>query len=142
MNNSIASTSLSKSILAGLLSGVLAALINLIYVIIYRESTGFSGDNIFVMPLTIFIGFPILLLLGGMFYYLIQRHLPNGTIWFSVFCISLMAALGILVMLDTRNHPGSILSGARGLFLGLTIITFLLAAFFIPYFARHPKIYE
>ena len=142
MYNPVTITTLSKSILAGLLSGVLAALINLGYVIIYRESTGFGGDNIYVMPLTIFIGFPILLLVGGMCYFLIQKHLPNGKMWFSILCITILAALVVLVIQDTRNHHGSIMSGARGLFLGMIVITFLLAAFLIPYFARHSKIYE
>jgi uncharacterized integral membrane protein len=142
MNNPVTVTTLSKSILAGLLSGVIAALINLCYVIIYRETTGFSGDDIFVMPLTIFFGFPILLLLGGMCYFLIQKHMPNGMIWFSILCLTLMTALAVFVIQDTRYHHGTLLSGPRGLFLGLVIITFLLAAFLIPYFARHSKIYE
>src|SRR5664279_4795786 len=132
MYNPVTATTPSKSILAGLLSGVIAALINLIYVIIYRESTGFSGDNIFVMPLTIFFVFPILLLLGGMGYFLMQKHLPNGKMWFSLLCIILMAALVGFVIHDTRFHPGSLLSGSRGLFLGLIVITFGLAAFLIP----------
>ena|SRR5664279_3240980 len=142
MYNPVTATTPSKSILAGLLSGVITALINLIYVIIYRESTGFSGDHIFVMPLTIFFGFPILLLLGGMAYFLMQKHLPNGKMWFSVLCLIAMVALIVFVIHDTRFHPGSMLNGSRGLFLGLTVITFALAAFLIPYFARHSKIYE
>lgn len=142
MYNPVTLTTLSKSILAGLLSGVIVALINLAYVIVYRESTGFSGDNILIMPLTIFIGFPILLLLGGMCYFLMQKHLPNGKMWFSILSIICMAALLVFVMHDTRLHHGSFLSGSRGLFMGLIIITFGLAAFLIPYFARHSKIYE
>jgi hypothetical protein len=142
MYNPITETTLSKSILAGLLSGVIAALINLLFVIIYRESTGFGGDDISVMPLTIFIGFPSLLLLAGMCYFLIQKHLPNGNMWFSALSMTIMAALIIFVIEDTRHHHGSLLSGSRGLFLGLVVITFLLAAFLIPYFARHAKIYE
>lgn len=142
MYNPVTATTMSKSILAGLLSGVIAALINLFFVIIYRESTGFSGDNIFVMPLTIFIGFPTLLLLGGMCYFLLQKHLQNGKSWFSILCITMMVALAIFVIEDTRHHQGASLSGSRGLFLGLVVITFLIAAFLIPYFARHSKIYE
>jgi uncharacterized membrane protein len=94
------------------------------------------------MPLTIFLGFPILLALGGAVYYLVKKHLPNGTVWFFLFCIALMAALVLVTILDTKQDGGSLLSGLRGLCLGLEVITCLLAAFFIPFLATHPNIYE
>ena len=68
----------SKSLLAGLLSGVCAAVLNLVYSIIYRNATGFATAEI-IMPLSIFIGFPILLAMAGCAYYLLQKHLRAGT---------------------------------------------------------------
>jgi hypothetical protein len=130
----------SKSLLAGLLSGVVAAAVNLVYSIIYRESTGFATAEI-IMPLSIFIGFPILLAMFGGAYYLLQRHLHAGTRWFIFLCIALMAALVLTTILDTKQNGGALFSGLRGLCLGMEIITCLLAAILIPYFARHPKIY-
>jgi len=130
----------SKSLLAGLLSGIVAAAVNLVYSIIYRESTGFATAEI-IMPLSIFIGFPILLALAGSAYYLLQKHLHAGTSWFIFFSIALMVALIVATMLDTKQHGGALFSGLRGLCLGMEIITCVLAAFLIPYFARHPKIY-
>jgi hypothetical protein len=131
----------SKSLLAGLLSGVCAAVLNLVYSIIYRNATGFATAEI-IMPLSIFIGFPILLAMAGCAYYLLQKHLRAGTSWFIFFCIALLAALVITTILDTKQNGGTLFSGLRGLCLGMEIITCLLAAGLIPYFARHPNIYE
>jgi hypothetical protein len=141
MDNSPNKTSFSKSLLSGLLTGVVAAILNLVYMIIYRDITGFATAKI-IMPLSIFIGFPILLALGGCAYFLIKKHLPAGTSWFIFFCLSLMAALLWITILDTSQDGGSLLTGLRGLCLGMEIITFLLAALMIPYLALHPKIYE
>jgi hypothetical protein len=130
----------SKSLLAGLLTGIIAAAVNLIYTIIYRDATSFATAEI-IMPLSIFIGFPLLLALAGCSYYFIQKHLPSGTRWFIFFCLALMAALILTTILDTKSNGGILLSGLRGLCLGMEIITCILAAIFIPYFAKHPNIY-
>lgn len=134
-------TSFSKSVLAGLLTGVIAAFVNLIYVVVFRETSNFGGDEIIVMPLTIFIGFPILLVIAGCAYYLFKRHLPSGTLWFIGISLATMVALIIVTVQDTPMNQGTFFSGARGLFLGMVIITFLLAAFLVPYFATHSKIF-
>ena len=131
----------SKSLLAGLLTGVIAAVLNLVYEIIYRSATSFATAEI-IMPLSIFIGFPILLAMAGCAYYLLKRHLHAGSSWFIFFCIALMAALFLTTILDTKQNGGTLFSGLRGLCLGMEIITCLLAAGLIPYFARHPNIYE
>lgn len=134
-------TSFSKSLLAGLLTGIIAAFLNLAYMIAYRESTDFAADLI-VMPLTIFIGFPVFLSMAGASYFLLQKHLNSGTFLFVIICFIGMIALIIVTILDTRLNHGVLLSGARGLFLGMVVITTLLAVFLIPYLARHSKIYQ
>ena len=141
MKNFITSVTFTKSLLVGLLAGIVAAMLNLVYMIIYRESTNFAADLI-VMPLTIFIGFPILMVLAGSAYYLLQKHLLSGSTWFAIFCLIGMISLLFVTIIDTRLNHGTVLSGARGLFLGMVVITFLLAAFLIPYLAKHPGIYS
>jgi hypothetical protein len=140
MEPSLKISMFSKSLLAGLLSGIVAAAANLVYSIVYRESTGFATAEI-IMPLSIFIGFPILLAMAGGAYYLLQGHLHAGNRWFIFLCIALMASLVLATILDTKRNGGALFSGLRGLCLGMEIITCLLAAFLIPYLARHPKIY-
>jgi hypothetical protein len=140
MEPSLKISAFSKSLLAALLTGIIAAALNLIYSIIFRISTGFSGAQI-IMPLSIFIGLPILPAMAGCAYYLLYKHLHAGTAWFIFFCVALLAAVLVIVALDTRQTGGNVLSGIRGFCLGMEIITCLVAAILIPYFARHPKIY-
>jgi hypothetical protein len=141
MKTFISSPTFPKSLLAGLLVGIITALLNLAYMIVYRESTNFATELI-VMPLTIFIGYPILMVLAGSAYFLLQKHLHRGATWFMSICFISMIALLIVTIQDTRLNHGALLTGARGLFLGMIIITFLLATFLIPYLARHSKIYQ
>ena len=141
MKTFISPPTFPKSLLAGLLAGIITALLNLAYMIVYRESTNFATDLV-VMPLTIFIGYPILMALAGSVYFLLRKHFHRGAIWFMSICFISMIALLIVTILDTRVNHGALLTGARGLFLGMVVITFLLAAFLIPYLARHSKIYQ
>jgi len=141
MKKFISAPGFSNSLLSGLLTGIIAGLLNLVYVIVYRESTNFGADLV-IMPLTIFIGFPILMVLAGSAYFLLQKHLHSGTNWFKGICIISMIVLLVLTFRDTGMNHGTLLTGARGLFLGMVVITFLLAAFLIPYLARHSKIYR
>ena len=92
--------SFSKSILSGLLTGIIAAVSNTIYTIVYREITGFATAEI-IMPLSIFVGFPILLSMCGYAYFLMQRHLPSGLIWFIFFIIAFLIAMVLITILDT-----------------------------------------
>jgi hypothetical protein len=133
--------SFSKSLLAGLLTGIVAALLNLIYMIIYRDATGFATAKI-IMPLSIFIGFPILLGLAGCTYFLLKKHLARGASWFIFFSVALMVCLLFITFLDTNEDGSGFFSGLRGLCLGMEIITCLLSAILIPWLAAHPKIYE
>jgi hypothetical protein len=141
MKTLLVNTSFSKSLFAGLLTGIIAALLNLVYMIIYRESTNFARDLI-VMPLTIFIGFPILLSMSGSAYFLLQKHLRSGATWFVIICLIGMIALLLVTIRETSLNHGSLITGARGLFLGMELITFFLAAFLIPYLAKHSRIYS
>ena len=141
MNTSVNTTSISKSILSGLLAGLVAAFLSLIYTMVYRNLANFAKAEI-IMPISLFIGLPILLVLGGFAFFLLKKHLHRGAVWFIIFCVAIMIALLVITIDDTRGEGGSLLSGLRGLCLGLEIITCLIAAFLIPYFAGHPKIYE
>ncbi len=141
MNNPPGSISLSKSILAGLLTGIICAIAGVVYNIVYREITDFARGEI-IMPVSLFIGLPVLLVMGGFAYFLLVKHLPAGHSWYIVLSLVFLAALIIVTILDTRQNSNGLFAGMRGLCIGLEIITTLLAIILIPYFARHSRIYE
>ena len=141
MDNKIYANQFSKSVLSGLLSVLIIAVLALVYTIIYREKANVAGFRI-IMPLTIFIGFPVLDAVAGYGYFLLRRYIPSGKKWFSFLCVALMFGLIGLTIFYTASSSNTIFSGVRGLLIGLELITFLVTAICIPYFARHPEAYE
>ncbi len=141
MKTVLKGSAFSNALLAGLLTGIIAAVANLAYSVIYRDAAHFDG-GIIVMPFSIFIGFPILLALIGCSYYLLSKYLHVQQRGFILFCLGAIVLFGLIIILDTQQNNGSLFSGFRGLCLGLLIITFSLAAFFIPYLSRHPDMYK
>lgn len=141
MKTLLKGTAFSNALLAGLLTGLGAAVANLAYTIIYRDAAHFDG-GIIVMPFSIFIGFPILLALIGCAYFLLRKYLHVHERGFILFCAVAMVLFSLIIVLETQQNQGSFFSGFRGLCLGLVIITFSLAAIFIPYLSRHPDLYE
>lgn len=141
MSNLLKGTLFANSLLAGLLTGIVAAVLSLTYTIIYRDAAHYSG-GIIVMPVSIFIGFPILLAILGCAHFLVRKYLHFHRKGFALFCIAAMILFSLIIILDTRENTGLLFSGFRGLCLGLVIISSLLGAFLIPYLARHPDMYE
>ena len=141
MGRSSQQVSFSKSLLAGFFTGIVVAVINLIYMIIYRRITDFMRFNI-IMPLSIFWFFPVFLAVIGAGYYLMARHLPKGSIFFSALFI-VLTILSVIVMIDDQQHSTSEspMYGVYGLVMGMEIITGLSGALLIPYLANHPDIY-
>ena len=139
MKTSIAAISFTRSLIAGLITGILAAIANFFFVLIYRSSTSVNAYEYIISPVFIGIGFPILLSFSGLIYFVMNRYLPKGGRWYSVF-IALLTLFAILCDLLSRG-TGSLLAGSKGLLFGIVTITGLVAAFLLPYLARHPKLF-
>jgi hypothetical protein len=140
MDNNKYTTSFSRAVLAGLFTGLIAAVAVLLYDIIYRDYANVSAAKI-IMPVTIFIGLPVLGAVAGYIYFLLHKYLHAGKGGFIVCCLVLLAGCTMFTVLKTTNS-GGIFSGTRWLYLGIEILACVLAALLIPYFARHPEVYE
>jgi len=131
---------LSKALLGGLFAGLIAALVNMIFIIVFRQSTHYAGFEA-ATALIIFTFFPFLLLLLGGLYYVMVRYFRRGSSFFIVVIILVTA----LLLADTVWHVqfrGGRLPGKDGLLMGSTILTGLAAALLIPYLIRHSRIYQ
>jgi drug/metabolite transporter (DMT)-like permease len=126
-------TSLSRSLLAGLACGILAALLNVLYTYFYRTATEFSGSMLFE-PLVIFIAFPLLFLVGGFLFFEMVEFIKKGRLFFTVFFLLLMLIAAILGI----NNYGKEM---EGLLLGIIAITGLLMSFLLPFLATHARIF-
>jgi hypothetical protein len=131
---------LGKSLLAGLLTGIITAVVILVFNVMYRKGNEFYTYDI-VMPFSIFLFCPLFELLAGGVYYLIATHLRKGRMVFTTIFIVLTLVGALATAFTNNSHEEFTLAGFRGLFTGIELILGLLGAFLIPYFVRHPKLY-
>src|SRR5436305_7027070 len=103
----------SKALLGGLFAGIVAALVNMIFIIAFRWLTQYDRFEV-ASALVIFTFFPALLFLFGGFYYLVVRHLERGTLFFSITLIGIMLALLLFTWQDA-HWSGRALNGRDGL---------------------------
>jgi hypothetical protein len=130
---------LGRCLLAGLLTGIIAAVIVSIFNIIYRRETELIAYAV-VMHLSIFMAFPFFHLVSGGFYFLFVDHLKKGTLVFVIIML-LGTLISALITGYAGNRTDPTVEAFRGLLMGLEIIGGLLGALLIPYLVRHPGLF-
>ena len=139
MNTPIVTNSFNRCAIASLFAGLIAAVANLLFVTIYRSSTRVNAYEEIISPVPIGIGFPIILLVAGVIYYVMSHYLPRGIVWYKVLFVSLILFAVFYDFISGNNTFH--LTGAKGLLLGIEVITGLMITFLIPYLAQHPKLF-
>jgi hypothetical protein len=129
-------TDLSRSILAGLFTGIVATVANLIFIFIYVRITAVYTFNLMDGFTTIF-GTIILLIVCGLFFYFFVHYLKRGV---NIYRVLVFLTTAIILWVGWQFHPGYIPSEFRVLFMGTQLIIGGLAAFLIPYLFRHDSI--
>ena len=130
---------LGRGILAGLFTGLITAVIVMVFNVIYRGKVELYSYHI-VMPFAIFSFFPLFNLTAGGVYFLFVRHLRRGHLLFSLTTLLVMV-LVVLVTAFTGEKTNHEFQEFRGLLVGLELIEGLMAAFLIPFFANHPTLF-
>jgi hypothetical protein len=129
----------SRCLLAGLLTGIVTALVVVVFNVVYRNVQDLIAYDI-VMPVSIFLAFPLINLIAGGAFFLFVTHLRNGIAIYKTTVLSVMIVLALFTVF-TGKTENSTEEKFRGLLLGLELIEGLLAAFLIPFFANHPKLF-
>ncbi|HVV05668.1 MAG TPA: hypothetical protein VHC96_15670 [Puia sp.] len=130
---------LGRGLLAGLFSGIIIAVVILVFNVIYRGDVDLYTYNV-VMPFSIFLVFPLFNLVAGGVYYLFVGHLRKGRPLFIliVLMVMVLAALATYFIDRSTDHT---LEEFRGLLVGLELIEGILGAILIPFFASHPTLF-
>ena len=137
MNYDYTETPLSKSILAGVATGIIATVINLIYNFIFRGITHLSLEITVINVSTVIFVTMILCLIAGFVYYGIVLYLRKSM---GIFVALFLAITAIAVVLGIGFHistDANISQQFDSLYIGMVLITGLLGAFLIPYLASH-----
>jgi hypothetical protein len=130
-------SSFSRALLAGLICGIITAALVAFYTFEYRKITDFKGLG-YLEPLIIFLAFPLLLVIAGFIFLGMVEQFKNGELLFVV--LALLVTAGVIVfVLVTKEGP--VMSGSKGLLLGITAIAGLIIAFLLPFLGTHPKIF-
>jgi len=132
-------TLLSKAVLGSLLTGIIVTIINLIYDHVYRSIANYYFSEIFSIYALISISI-LLCMAGGIIYFLLNKYFTKGTLVYIVLVLA-VTIVGLFMHITANKPNGDPLSGVGGLKIGLDIITGCSAAFLVPYFAQHPKIW-
>jgi len=141
MNYEYSETPLSRSVLAGLATGITATVLNLIYNFIFRGITKLSLEMSVINVSTIIFATVILCLIGGLVYYFIVVNLrKNSNIFIGLFIV--LTVIGVVLGLNYHiSNDQQISAQFDGLYIGMVIITGVCTAFFIPWLTRHKNVF-
>ncbi len=131
----------TRGILGGLFVGIATAVINLAFDLIYRKITGYEFAEYININSIIFFTIPTLLV-GGIVYSLMVHYMKRGAMVYMILCIILTAFVAFIPLGPNMLPTGQPMpDSARGLTMGIEIITGAMGAFAIPYFAEHPSVW-
>lgn len=139
MNYEYTQSDLSRSILGGLFSGLVATVANLIFSITYRRITQFYEFNAIDITTIIFGTILLSLACGAMFYFFVH-YLKKGILFYRIMVLLVTIGIIYIGIALRRTIQPTIPFEFKVLVVGTQTIIGLLAAFLIPYLFRHDKL--
>lgn len=133
---------LSRGILGGLFVGLMATGVNLLFDYLYRYFTHYLAAEFVNINSITFFTIPTLVG-AGVLYAILRDNVRRG-LWVYYVVILVLTAVVTFIPLGPNLLPNGdrLPASARGLTIGIEIITGLMAAFVLPYFAEHQKIWS
>jgi len=139
MNYDYKQSDLSRSVLGGLFSGIVATVLNMIFVYAYRFISGFEDFQGFDLTVIVF-GTLLLSLACGVVFYLFVHYLRRGITTYRI-AVLLITILIIVSGLTLRQSiVGEVPMDFRIIVIATQIVIGGLAAFLIPYLFRHDSL--
>src|SRR5689334_21792267 len=136
MNYDYKQSDLSRSVLGGLFSGIVATVLNMVFVYGYRFATGFEGVQGFDLTVIVF-GTLLLSLACGVVFYFFVHFLRRGITSYRI-AVLIITILIIYFGLTLRQSiVGDLPTEFRVIVIITQVIIGGLAAFLIPYLFRH-----
>jgi hypothetical protein len=135
-------TPLSRGILGGLFVGIIAAALNLAFDYLYRQFTSYQVAEFVNINSIIFFTIPTLVA-AGIVYAILRQYVKQGLLVYTILSLALTVIVAFIPLGPNMLPNGDPMpASARGLTMGIEIITGLMGAFALPYFAEHPKIWS
>lgn len=132
----------ARGILGGLFVGIATAVLGLAFDFIYRKITGYEFAEYININSIIFFCIPTLVV-GGIVYSVLLQYLKKGLTVYVVLCIILTTVVAFIPLGPNMLPTGQPMpASARGLTVGIEIITGAMGTFALPYFAKHSEIWN
>lgn len=131
----------TRGILGGLFVGIATAVIGLAFDFIYRKITGYEFAEYVNINSIIFFCIPTLVA-AGIVYALLVEFVKNGVMIYIVLSVILTVVVAFIPLGPNMLPSGQAMpASARGLTLGIELITGAMGAFALPYFAKHHEVW-
>jgi hypothetical protein len=139
MNYDYPQSDLSRGVLSGLFAGIIATVINVIFVFVYRSVTAFYEFN--GMDITVIIFGSILLSMTcGIIFYFFVHYLKKGIAFYRLIVLIVTVVIVYLGITLRRSIVGEVPDDFRVMVIGTQVVIGGLAAFLVPYLFRHDSI--
>ncbi|MCE3281933.1 MAG: hypothetical protein K0Q66_670 [Chitinophagaceae bacterium] len=133
---------LSRGILGGLFVGIITSALNLLFDYLYRQFTGYQVAAFVNINSIIFFTIPTLVA-AGIVYAILRQYVKQGQLVYTVLAIVLTVIVAFIPLGPNMLPNGDPMPySARGLTMGIEILTGIMGAFALPYFVEHPKIWS
>jgi hypothetical protein len=125
-----------RSVMSGLLAGIVITIANLVFNGLYRSITSFNPSQFVNVTTIIFVSL-LLSLVSGIIYYLLVPYAKKSSSLFMILFVILTIVVTFVAFTVNRSSDPKVSAQFHGLFAGIAIITGLIDAFLIPYLVKH-----
>jgi len=139
MNYDYPQTDFSRGILSGLFAGLIAAVANTVFVLVYRSAMAFFEFNGLDVTVIVF-GSIIQLITCGLLFYFFVHYMNRGIGFYRLVVIIVTILIVFLGIMVRRSVMGSVPEDFKVLVVGTQVVIGCLATFFIPYLFSHDKL--
>lgn len=139
MNYDYQQTDLSRSVLGGLFTGLIAAVANMAFVIIYKSIVKFK--EFYPVDITIIVFGSVLLSIAcGIIFYLFIHYFKKGIPFYRICVVAVTVLIAYIGITLRQTVQDTVPMEFRVLVIGTQVIIGGLAVFLIPYLFRHDSI--
>jgi hypothetical protein len=129
-----------KPLMASLLAGIIATVLNIFYDVIYRNFTDFPLHDLINVSTLIFATL-IALAIAGVVFAILDRYTSHSQVIYIIIFVVLTLLCIRWVLHVHRSDDPALNTEFRDLLLGIVIISGSLATFLVPFFIKHEKIF-
>ncbi|MBV9962852.1 MAG: hypothetical protein JO072_11450 [Parafilimonas sp.] len=139
MNYEYHQTDLSRGILSGLFAGLIAAVANTVFALVYRGITSFYEFNGVDVTVIVF-GSILQLITCGLLFSFLVHYRKNGVGFYRVIVTIVTILIVFLGIMVRQSVMGSVPYDFKFLVVGTQVIIGCLAIFLIPYLSSHDNL--